>query len=775
MNDQPYRSDDSLPVRRSQVPPVVTPPPVDPVDDYDVGGTAQNKKITLRLIGRALRRHLWQALLLWLVVSAGLMALAYYKIKPTYDAVAQIQVELGDIIFTQRNGAQIDFQQVMEMQANRVTNPVVISNALTTHPEVLQFPMLQNSDAPEIEVKRAVRAQVIPKTPFIQIDMSSNTPNEAAIIVNAVFDAFLQYAETTYDASTQKKINQFKEMEKEQQEEVNRQRKIVDDFQKRIGLADEKALKDRNTTSIEAYKRLSEELTSVKIRRITTQAKLDQLRNDKVGPIQEIDGEQLDTLLTEAFYAEPQVEQLQREIEKADAKFKDVKRVTRNQGDPAYLHAKNRLDELEGRKNELWNKLKSRLRRKILAGPADMNADRLIRDAEAELAAMSTQETTLNAMLENVRIENKQADNEAFQLECARRDLQRAEAIFDKIRENLEQATFDAKSPQVKVSESYRAKPATRPSHERRLQAVIAAPILTAVLVFSLLIMLEMRGGRVSDPDELSSRMNLQVIGVVPPLPQIRVSPGGPGSGSEADLPAPTADLKAQRQLDEFVQSLDHLRVALCARRDPWGRDRHCILITSACGSEGKTTLAAQLAERCVNAGMMTLLIDADLRNPTLSRMLDATEQLGLINVLRGESIAEDAIMVIGDAGGFHLLPAGTPRVDPSRLLQSDRLGKLLAQARESFDMIIVDAPPVLPVPDALTIGRWTDGAVLAVRHDTSRFPLVERAHRRLTHVGVPIIGAVVNGVRSMEAGYGGYYTYGYGSYGSVSSASVEE
>jgi capsular exopolysaccharide synthesis family protein len=159
----------------------------------------------------------------------------------------------------------------------------------------------------------------------------------------------------------------------------------------------------------------------------------------------------------------------------------------------------------------------------------------------------------------------------------------------------------------------------------------------------------------------------------------------------------------------------------------------------------------------------MTLLIDADLRNPTLSRMLDAAENPGLINVLRGEMSAEDVVMVIGDAGGFHLLPAGAPRVDPSRLLQDSRLGQLMAQARESFDMIIVDAPPVLPVPDALTIGRWTDGAVLAVRYDTSRFPLVERANRRLAHVGVPVIGAVVNGVRSVESTYGGYYTYGYG------------
>jgi receptor protein-tyrosine kinase len=185
------------------------------------------------------------------------------------------------------------------------------------------------------------------------------------------------------------------------------------------------------------------------------------------------------------------------------------------------------------------------------------------------------------------------------------------------------------------------------------------------------------------------------------------------------------------------------------------------VLITSACGSEGKTTLAAQLAERCVNAGLLTLLIDADLRNPTLSRMLDADEQVGLVNVLRGDVAPEDALIVVEDAGGFHFLPAGAPRVDPSRLLHGDALGQLLAQARESFDMIIVDAPPVLPVPDALTIGRWTDGAVLAVRYDSSRFSLVEQANRRLAHVGVPVLGAVVNGIRPPSAAYGGYYAYG--------------
>ena len=121
-------------------------------------------------------------------------------------------------------------------------------------------------------------------------------------------------------------------------------------------------------------------------------------------------------------------------------------------------------------------------------------------------------------------------------------------------------------------------------------------------------------------------------------------------------------------------------------------------------------------------------------------------------------------MVAIEAGGGFHLLPAGTPGYDPSRLLQGEALARLIARFRQSFDIVIVDAPPVLPVPDALIVGRWTDGAVLAVRHDTSRFSLVERARRRLAAVGVPVLGAVVNGVRTAESSYS-YHYYAYGAH----------
>jgi succinoglycan biosynthesis transport protein ExoP len=316
------------------------------------------------------------------------------------------------------------------------------------------------------------------------------------------------------------------------------------------------------------------------------------------------------------------------------------------------------------------------------------------------------------------------------------------------------QMEIENKNPDARLKIEFPAQPSGRASTSNRLKIMAMAPVGMMLGVLGLLVLLELHAGRVVDPEDIPSRIRVPVIGVVPPLPQVR---------AQGAVLSQRDEFRTQRQLDQFVQSLDHLRVALCSGRNAWGRDRRVILITSACASEGKTTLAAQLAERCVNAGLHTLLIDGDLRNPTLSRMLDVPTGRGLINVLRGEVLPDEAMTVVGGAGGFHFMPSGTPKVDPSRLLHGDRLGKLLTQARESFDIVIVDAPPVLPVPDALTIGRWTDGAILAVRYDLSRFPLVEKANRRLASVGVPVIGAVVNGVKVAEATYGSYYpSYAY-------------
>lgn len=772
MKDTSGRSDDSLPVRRSSAPPL-SPPHGDYADDYrqDMPQPPPSKKFSVRMVGRALRRHWWQALLLWSAGTAGMVAFAYNKIHPTFDASALVKVEFDNTVISGAGSQQLDLGLFMQNQASIIANPMTIGAALSVHPELASTPLLRHSADRELDYKNALQVFIVPRTQFITIQMGTQVPGEADKLVNAVVEAYLKHATEIYDSSNQKKIDLLKVTRDEQNVIVQDRRKVVQSLMNTMSEADIGAVKDRMNTTLEAFRRWNEELTNVDIRVLTAKARLDQLRGLKEVPRQ-AGGEPGRAQVEEMFLNDPEVVALQARIEREAQKLKEVTRLSRHHSDPSVVRADERVKELNKQRDDLWRLKEPQIRQKLASGPVDTSNEEAIRAAENELAATTVHRDTLQNRLDQVKIANTNAQGDQNKLLYAKRDLERSETVLDKIDDTLNQLRFESRNPTARVELVNQATPSIRANSDRRKQVMASAPFVVGMLVTALMMLLEFRGGRVSDPDEIASRMNLQVIGVVPPLPQIRIGTVAPHLGGP---PATTGDIRAQRQLDEFVQSLDHLRVALCARRDQWGRDRHCVLITSAIGSEGKTTLAAQLAERCVNAGLMTLLIDADLRNPTLSRMLDASDSPGLINVLRGEMLAEDVVMVVGDAGGFHLLPAGTPRVDPSRLLQSDRLGKLIAQARESFDMIIVDAPPVLPVPDALTIGRWTDGAVLAVRYDTSRYPLVERANRRLAHVGVPVIGVVVNGVRSMESTYGGSYGYGSSVYGNVPTSTVGE
>ena len=116
-----------------------------------------------------------------------------------------------------------------------------------------------------------------------------------------------------------------------------------------------------------------------------------------------------------------------------------------------------------------------------------------------------------------------------------------------------------------------------------------------------------------------------------------------------------------------------------------------------------------------------------------------------------------DEVVIPVQGGTFYLLPAGTPIQDTSRIFQDPNLGLLITQLRQDYDLIIIDSPPVLPVPDALILGRWADGAVLAARYDISRFPQVERARRQLDNAGIAIMGTVINGMRNADSYYGRY------------------
>ncbi len=197
------------------------------------------------------------------------------------------------------------------------------------------------------------------------------------------------------------------------------------------------------------------------------------------------------------------------------------------------------------------------------------------------------------------------------------------------------------------------------------------------------------------------------------------------------------------------------------------------VLVTSALPGDGKTTVATNLALTIAREGKRVLLIDADLRGGRVDVTLRLPVAAGLGEVLRGQHAFEAAVLQVPAGGGreLHVLPRGTAKADPAALLASDKTREVLARARELYDMIIVDTPPVNAVADAALLSRQCDGVLVVARAGVTARDALVFAMEQLRIVHAPVIGAVLNDVDLRgDAGVDGAYQY-YGRYAPSGSA----
>lgn len=191
------------------------------------------------------------------------------------------------------------------------------------------------------------------------------------------------------------------------------------------------------------------------------------------------------------------------------------------------------------------------------------------------------------------------------------------------------------------------------------------------------------------------------------------------------------------------------------------GRGR-AFVVTSSIESEGKSTTSANLAIAIAEAGHKVLLVEADLRRPSLSTYLGLENSIGLTDVLIDKSSFAEARQLWGDSG-LVVLPAGQIPPNPNELLQSTRMSEMIERLRFSFDTIIFDAPPLLPVSDAAILARNTDGALMVAASGRVRKAQLLHSVTALEQVDARILGVVLTMVpNSRRAGYDYGYGYGY-------------
>jgi capsular exopolysaccharide synthesis family protein len=191
----------------------------------------------------------------------------------------------------------------------------------------------------------------------------------------------------------------------------------------------------------------------------------------------------------------------------------------------------------------------------------------------------------------------------------------------------------------------------------------------------------------------------------------------------------------------------------------------HSLLITSAMAGEGKTSTSVNLAIAVAQTGKRVVLVDGDLRRPGVASMLNLEGSVGLTTALVGRSTLEESIQV-HSASSIHVLTSGPIPPNPTEILQARATRDLLARLESLYDLVIIDAPPLLPVADAAVLARETSGVIMVVRHGKTGRDHLQQAAARLTAVGGRLFGVVLNmAPRRMmkDKDYALEYGYGYG------------
>jgi capsular exopolysaccharide synthesis family protein len=183
------------------------------------------------------------------------------------------------------------------------------------------------------------------------------------------------------------------------------------------------------------------------------------------------------------------------------------------------------------------------------------------------------------------------------------------------------------------------------------------------------------------------------------------------------------------------------------------------ILVTSPAAAEGKTSTLANLGAVFAQAGQSVLMVSCDLRKPRLGQFFGIDETAGLTTAILGEDVVENLIRPAPGTDGLWLLPSGPTPPNPAELLNGARSQQIFARLRDSFDLVLIDSPPVLPVTDAAVLSKDADATLLVVAAFRTRSGDLLRASEKLAQVNARVVGVVLNEATRQAAGY--YSTYG--------------
>jgi succinoglycan biosynthesis transport protein ExoP len=367
-------------------------------------------------------------------------------------------------------------------------------------------------------------------------------------------------------------------------------------------------------------------------------------------------------------------------------------------------------------------------------------------------------ENMLRDALEKQKQEANKLNESAIEYSLLKRDVETNRQLYEGLLEKLKEAGVSAglKSNNFRIVDSARVP--TGPIEPNVPRNLGFAFILGSMSGIGLAFLLEGLDNTVRTTEQAQMISGLPSLGMIPLGSKSNREDANPKRLALAASKEAVELVSQARPHSQMAESYRALRTSLLLSN--LGAPPRVIMVTSALPQEGKSTTSINTAVVLAQKGVQVLLIDADLRRPSIHKTLGMGPRSGLSNVLTGSTTLQQAIAVSTVLPNLHILPAGTPPPNPAELLASANMKEVLDELREKYDHIVVDTPPTLSVTDAVVLSPRADAIVLVIRSGQTTKQSLRRARDILMQVNARVSGVLLNAVDLSSPDYYYYYEY---------------
>jgi capsular exopolysaccharide synthesis family protein len=683
---------------------------------------------------RAVRRRVWLVVAVAVPLSV-VVALIAMKQKSVYRAIADITIDPPqfDPMLSTLVAHQIGSRDP-ESVARYVPNKIAFLRSRALAEDVLSDPSLAQNAVPTeesvLELINNLQTRQVPNSNRFQVSLEGTDPGRTRRLLQGLLELFQRQAmsetEVKNDGSREGANASLNTLHKELE---------------RLDEKIEQILTNSKTIG-PGGKSLAEES-------YLTHASILMHKRSRLGEVQQ------QALIAQMFpnlrnQAEPRYESRLAELEEVRVKYvdhlEDIRRRIRPEkfnSDPSVKHNAANLKRVI----DSINRIRSAAQAQAPAGASADPYEALVGQLRDEIRSDEEIARTLlrelqGSMTEHQRFLNhlEEREQKSAQIRTMQDKLQNFDILS---RSQKNPVTIPALIPEPTV-----------PVRPNRLLNIVVGVIVSMGLSIGLVCLLENLDHSVKVPEHLSLGLTLPLLGVIPRIRRTALL----HRGGHLWTPATPGSVEA-----DAYRNLRASLVGTAARHGPIGT----LLVTSAKAGEGKSTTALNLAATCARAGERTLLIDVDLRRPSLGGVFrvgtDATD-VGLVDVLRGD-LPWQRTVVRTDIPSLDFIPTGDTREIPIEILGTLEMRQLILAVAHHYDRVILDGPAILGLPDCRMLGPFVDSAILVVRSGSHELQPLKRAKAFLEQSNVVLAGVVFNGLwEGLESwsSYGPNTPYGY-------------